>query len=60
MVRKIYIYTCEEAKRLSPKVKLPVISEAIKPGLKKSSSDADSARNRPEDQDAADKECWPF
>ncbi|XP_008786460.2 auxin response factor 7-like isoform X2 [Phoenix dactylifera] len=57
MVRKIYIYTCEEAKRLSPKVKLLVISDAIKPGLKKSSSDADSARNRPDDPDAADKEC---
>lgn len=24
MVRKIYIYTSEEAKRLSPKIKLPV------------------------------------
>ncbi|KAG1369998.1 auxin response factor 7 [Cocos nucifera] len=56
MVRKIYIYTCEEAKRLSPKVKLPVVGEAIKPGLKKSSSDADSTWNGPEEQDAAE-EC---
>ncbi|KAB1208620.1 Auxin response factor 1 [Morella rubra] len=31
MVRKIFIYTTEEAKRLSPKAKLPVPTEA-KPG----------------------------
>ncbi|XP_072950604.1 auxin response factor 7-like [Typha angustifolia] len=40
MVKKIYIYTCEEAKRLSPKVKLPAFAEVIKPSLKKDSSDA--------------------
>ncbi|KAF3642497.1 Auxin response factor 7 [Capsicum annuum] len=30
MVRKIYVYTAEEAKRLSPKIKLPV--DDVKPG----------------------------
>ncbi|XP_055816412.1 auxin response factor 1 [Solanum dulcamara] len=30
MVRKIYVYTAEEAKRLSPKIKLPV--DDLKPG----------------------------
>ncbi|XP_008795277.2 auxin response factor 7-like isoform X2 [Phoenix dactylifera] len=57
MVRKIYIYTYEEAKRLSPKAKLPVIGEAAKPGSKKSSSDADTPPNRPEEQVVAVKEC---
>lgn len=38
MVRKICIYTTEEAKRLSPKIKLP-ISEEIRPG--KTVPDAD-------------------
>lgn len=57
MVRKIYIYTYEEAKRLSPKAKLPVISKATKPGLKKSSSDCDTPWNGPEDPVVADKEC---
>ncbi|XP_057976395.1 auxin response factor 1 isoform X2 [Malania oleifera] len=33
MVRKIYIYTLEEVKRLSPKIKLPVDDE-VKPGKK--------------------------
>lgn len=27
MVRKIFIYTCEEAKRLTPKSKLPINAE---------------------------------
>lgn len=31
MVRKIYIYTTEEVKRLSPKIKLPA-NEEVKPG----------------------------
>lgn len=31
MVRKIFIYTAEEVKRLSPKIKLPAMEE-IKPG----------------------------
>ncbi|KAJ9687723.1 hypothetical protein PVL29_016272 [Vitis rotundifolia] len=31
MVRKIFIYTAEEVKRLSPKIKMPVMEE-IKPG----------------------------
>lgn len=30
MVRKIYVYTAEEAKKLSPKIKLPV--DDVKPG----------------------------
>lgn len=49
MVKKIYIYTCEEAKRLSPKAKLPPLSEIIKATPKKVSSDADMACNGPED-----------
>lgn len=42
MVRKIYIYTSEEAKRLCPKKKLPVISEAAKFGSEKAFLDADA------------------
>ncbi|KAG1331226.1 Auxin response factor 7 [Cocos nucifera] len=57
MVRKIYIYTHEEAKRLSSKATLPVISKATKLGSKKSSSDCDTPRNGPDDQVVADKEC---
>lgn len=35
MVRKIFIYTTEEVKRLSPKIKLPVPTEAkpVKPDV---------------------------
>lgn len=41
MARKIYIYTSEEAKRLSPKRKLPpVIGEVVKSGSKKALFDA--------------------
>lgn len=40
VVRKIHIYTCEEAKRLSPKAKLPVLSKLIKSkGSKEAPSD---------------------
>ncbi|XP_074589395.1 auxin response factor 7-like [Curcuma longa] len=42
MVRKIYIYTSEEAKRLSPKKKFPAIAEAVKLGSKKSLLDVDA------------------
>ncbi|XP_009379878.2 auxin response factor 7 [Musa acuminata AAA Group] len=42
MVRKIYIYTSEEAKRLCPKKKLPVIGEAAKSGSEKAFLDADA------------------
>ncbi|XP_065043198.1 auxin response factor 7-like isoform X1 [Musa acuminata AAA Group] len=46
MVRKIYIYTSEEAKRLSPKRKLPpVIGEVVKSGSKKALFDADADTN---------------
>lgn len=41
MVRKIYVYTAEEAKRLSPKIKLPV--DEMKPG--KSVSDGATVIN---------------
>ncbi|XP_073115853.1 auxin response factor 7 isoform X1 [Elaeis guineensis] len=57
MVRKIYIYTHEEAKRLSSKTTLPVINEATKPGSHESSSDCDTPWSGPEDQVVADKEC---
>ncbi|KAJ0960813.1 hypothetical protein J5N97_001314 [Dioscorea zingiberensis] len=60
MVRKIYIYTCEEAKRLPPKAKLPVLSEVIKSrGSKEAPSDTtDAACNSGEDQvSIADKDC---
>lgn len=40
MVRKIYIYTAEEVKRLSPKTKLPV-NEEVKPAK----PDVDTAIN---------------
>lgn len=56
MVRKIYIYTCDEAKRLSPKVKLPVLKgEGI------SKNNADATRNGFDDgayaSVASDKDC---
>eukprot|EP00262_Sarcandra_glabra_P015004 TRINITY_DN453_c0_g1_i3.p1 TRINITY_DN453_c0_g1~~TRINITY_DN453_c0_g1_i3.p1 ORF type:complete len:537 (+),score=77.50 TRINITY_DN453_c0_g1_i3:551-2161(+) len=40
MVRKILVYTCEEAKRLSPKAKLPASGDVK---LRKSNADADVA-----------------
>lgn len=46
MVRKIFIYTSEEVKRLSPKIKLPV-NEEIK--ATKADGDPDAAVNM-EDQ----------
>ncbi|KAG6527953.1 auxin response factor 7-like [Zingiber officinale] len=51
MVRKIYIYTSEEAKRLSPKKKFPVIAGVVKLGSKKSLLDADADQNNVEDED---------
>ncbi|KAJ8458377.1 hypothetical protein OPV22_031303 [Ensete ventricosum] len=48
MARKIYIYTCEEAKRLTPRVKLPAVGEVIR--SKKASADADTTGNNQEDQ----------
>lgn len=58
MVKRIYIYTYEEAKSLTPKAKLPVIGDAIKPDPKKLSPESDmpqsdSNNNAP---DAADKD----
>ncbi|KAG6490959.1 auxin response factor 7-like isoform X1 [Zingiber officinale] len=43
MARKIYIYTCEEARRLAPKVKLPAFGNAIKPASKKPLPCADNS-----------------
>nr|XP_018682443.1 PREDICTED: auxin response factor 7-like [Musa acuminata subsp. malaccensis]XP_018682444.1 PREDICTED: auxin response factor 7-like [Musa acuminata subsp. malaccensis]XP_018682445.1 PREDICTED: auxin response factor 7-like [Musa acuminata subsp. malaccensis] len=50
MVRKIYIYTCEEAKRLTPRVKLPAVGKVIRPLPKKASCDADATENSSKDQ----------
>ncbi|THU51327.1 hypothetical protein C4D60_Mb06t29850 [Musa balbisiana] len=50
MVRKIYIYTCEEAKRLTPRVKLPAVGKVIGPLPKKASCDADATENSSKDQ----------
>ncbi|XP_064968008.1 auxin response factor 7 isoform X2 [Musa acuminata AAA Group] len=47
IVRKIHIYTSEEAKRLSPKIKLPVIRGDINFRVKKASSGADDYKNHP-------------
>ncbi|CAL9135301.1 unnamed protein product [Musa textilis] len=48
MARKIYIYTCEEAKRLTPRVKLPAVGEVIR--SKKASADADTTGTNQEDE----------
>ncbi|KAJ8475909.1 hypothetical protein OPV22_019636 [Ensete ventricosum] len=48
IVRKIHIYTCEEAKRLSPKIKLPVIRGDINFRVKKASSGPDDYKNHPQ------------
>ncbi|RWW64045.1 hypothetical protein BHE74_00028742 [Ensete ventricosum] len=50
VVRKIYIYTCEEAKRLTPRVKLPAVGEVISPLPKKTSGEADATENNSKDQ----------
>ncbi|WVZ75005.1 hypothetical protein U9M48_023111 [Paspalum notatum var. saurae] len=42
MVKRIYIYTYEEAKSLTPKAKLPVISDAIKLNPSKLSPESDN------------------
>ncbi|KAG8058992.1 hypothetical protein GUJ93_ZPchr0002g23481 [Zizania palustris] len=41
MVKRIYIYSYEEAKQLIPKSKLPVIGDAIKPNPNKQSPESD-------------------
>ncbi|XP_051216899.1 auxin response factor 7 [Lolium perenne] len=41
MVKRVYIYSYEEAKHLTPKVKLPVIGDTIKPSPSKPSSESD-------------------
>lgn len=45
MVRKIFIYTTEEVKRLSPKIKLPLGGET-----KLNKPDSDTVANHTEDQ----------
>ncbi|RZR92791.1 hypothetical protein BHM03_00021146 [Ensete ventricosum] len=50
VVRKIYIYTCEEAKRLTPRVKLAAVGEVISPLPKKTSGEADATENSSKDQ----------
>ncbi|XP_042441331.1 auxin response factor 7-like isoform X1 [Zingiber officinale] len=50
MVRKINIYSCEEAKRLTPKSRLPAISEVIKPASKNSLLDSETTDNKLEDK----------
>lgn len=51
MVKKIYIYTSEEAKRLSPKRKLPVLAVA-KPDASRD-TDMDANCNNLKDDDNA-------
>ncbi|XP_062223079.1 auxin response factor 7-like [Phragmites australis] len=41
MVKRMYIYTYEEAKRLTPKAKQPVIGDTIKPNPNKPSPESD-------------------
>jgi auxin response factor len=41
MVKRIYIYSYEEAKSLTPKAKLPVIGDTIKPDPNKLSPESD-------------------
>ncbi|CAN6273078.1 unnamed protein product [Urochloa humidicola] len=58
MVKRIYIYSYEEAKSLTPKAKLPVIGDTIKPNPDKLSPESDmlqsdSSNNAPV---AADKD----
>ncbi|XP_034701636.1 auxin response factor 1-like isoform X2 [Vitis riparia] len=51
MVRKIFIYTAEEVKRLSPKIKLPAMEE-IKPGK----LDSDVAMAGTDDQSSVEEQ----
>lgn len=59
MVKRIYIYTYEEAKQLTPKSKLPIIGDAIKPNPNKQSPESDMPHS---DLDSTapvtDKDCW--
>jgi auxin response factor len=41
MVKRIYIYSYEEAKSLIPKAKLPVIGDTVKPNPYKLSPESD-------------------
>ena len=41
MVKRVYIYSFEEAKHLTPKAKLPAIVDSIKPSPSKPSSESD-------------------
>jgi auxin response factor len=41
MVKRIYIYSYEEAKSLTPKAKLPVIGDTTKPNPDKLSPESD-------------------
>uniref|UniRef100_A0A0E0K153 Auxin response factor n=1 Tax=Oryza punctata TaxID=4537 RepID=A0A0E0K153_ORYPU len=41
MVKRIYIYTYEEAKQLTPKSKLPIIGDTVKPNPNKQSTESD-------------------
>jgi auxin response factor len=41
MVKRVYIYSYEEAKHLTPKAKLPAIGDAVKPSPSKPSSESD-------------------
>ncbi|OVA01070.1 AUX/IAA protein [Macleaya cordata] len=56
MVRKIFIYTAEEVKRLSPKAKLPPVNSDIKPGKPES----DIAVATTEDQSSVGRNGWPI
>lgn len=57
MVKRIYIYSYEEAKSLTPKTKLPVIGDSIKPNPDKLSPESDMPQSDSDNTPvAADKD----
>jgi auxin response factor len=59
MVKRVYIYSYEEAKHLTPKAKLPAIGGTIKPSPSKPSSESDLPQSDLENnaQVADNKDC---
>jgi auxin response factor len=45
MVKRIYIYSYEEAKRLTPKAKLPDVGDPTKPNRNKLSPESDTSQS---------------
>lgn len=58
MVKRIYIYSYEEAKQLTPKAKVPVIGDTIKPSPNKPSPESDMPQSDLDNNaPVTDKDC---